>query len=151
MKSHFIVLLIALSLLVSGCICCGQEPDYSAAMAPVDDALLAGPVFIEFGAEWCSWCTVQAPIIEELKAEYPNVTFMEVDIDRNGALADAFSVSSVPRMSVIVNKSQNGSYTYADVSGRITDDRGSSVIVGYHEKPDLKIALDAAVSKRTGA
>lgn len=149
MKSHFIVIIIAMSLLVSGCICCGQEPDYSAVMAPIDEALLAGPVFIEFGAPWCSWCTAEEPIIEELKAEYPNVTFMAVNIDENGRLADAFYVSSVPRMSVIVNKSQNGSYMYADVSGRITDNRGSSVIVGYHEKPDLKIALDAAVSKRS--
>ncbi len=149
MRIRLAVILIAASLLVSGCICCGgQNADYSAAMAPVDAALVTGPVFIEFGAEWCSWCTVQAPIIEELKAEYPNVTFMSVDIDKNGSLADAFYVSSVPQMNVIVNKTGNGSYIYADVSGRMTESRRSSAIVGYHEKPDLKNVLDAAVAKR---
>lgn len=148
MKSRLIIVIIVLSLLASGCICCGQKADNSAAMAPVDAALVTGPVFVEFGAEWCSWCTVEAPVIEELKAEYPNVTFMEVDIDKNGTLADAFYVSSVPQMNVIVNKTQNGSYLYADVSGRITESRRSSAIVGYREEPELKKALDAAVSKR---
>ncbi|BAI62249.1 conserved hypothetical protein [Methanocella paludicola SANAE] len=149
MRYRLAVILIAAALLVSGCICCGgQEADHSAAMAPIDSALVNGPVFVEFGAEWCSWCTVEAPIIEELKAEYSNVTFMEVDIDENGTLADAFYVSSVPQMNVIVNKTQNGSYLYADVSGRITESRRSSAIIGYHERPNLKKALDAAVAKR---
>ena len=147
MRYRLAVIMIAAALLASGCICRGPEAGNNVDMAPIDEALVNGPVFIEFGATWCSWCAVQAPIIEELKAEYPNVTFMYVDIDQNGALADAFYVSSVPWMVVIVNKTGNGSYSYADASGQISESRASSAIVGYHEKPVLKKALDAAVQE----
>jgi thiol-disulfide isomerase/thioredoxin len=117
-------------------------------MTAIDAALEKGPVFIEFGAEWCGWCEVQQPIVEELMAEYPGVTFMDIDVDRNASLADAFYVNGIPQMNVIVNKSSNGTYQYVDVDGQATGDRKKSAIVGYHEKPDLKKALDAAVVAR---
>lgn len=140
-----IVMIIA-AISAAGCsVFRGSGP---ADMTAIDAALEKGPVFIEFGAEWCGWCEVQQPIVEELMAEYPGVTFMDIDVDRNASLADAFYVNGIPQMNVIVNKSSNGTYQYVDVDGLATGDRKKSAIVGYHEKPDLKKALDAAVIAR---
>lgn len=149
MKSRAIILILLVALL-SGCVsgCQTGGAGSGEAMAGIDDALASGPVFVDFGAPWCTWCTQEEPIIEELKTEYPGVTFIEVNVDENVTLSDAFYVGGIPQMNVIVKKNPDGSYLYADVSGATTDSRRASAIVGYHEKPDLKKALDAAVKAR---
>ncbi len=149
MNKRLILLVVMMALLASGCVVSGPKAGNSdAAMAGIDAALAKGPVFVDFGAPWCGWCTKEEPIIEELKAEYPGVTFIAVDVDENTTLADAFYVNGIPQMDVIVEKNADGSYLYADVSGRTTNSRKASAIVGYREKPELKTALDAAVKAR---
>ncbi|HTY92224.1 MAG TPA: thioredoxin family protein [Methanocella sp.] len=149
MKSRALIL-IMLAALMTGCVSGGQNGSAGSdgALAGIDAALDSGPVFVDFGAPWCTWCTQEEPIIEELKAEYPGVTFIGVNIDENGTLADAFYVDGIPQMDVVVKKNSDGSYLYADVSGSTTANRRASAIIGYHEKADLEKALDAAVKAR---
>jgi thioredoxin len=150
MRFHAFILigLILAALSAGGCVL-GTHADRSAETAAAIDAALAdGPVLIDFGASWCSWCTKEKPILEELSLEYSNVTFIDVDVDENGSIADAYYVSGIPQMNVIVRKNADGSYLYADISGQTTDDRKASAIVGYTEMPDLKKTLDAAIKAR---
>lgn len=141
------IVLVILIALVAGCIACPplKPQEGSGPMQEIDAALEKGPVFIEFGAPWCGWCTAQKPIVEELSREYPGVSFIDVNVDENGTLADAFYVNGIPQMDLIVKKNPDGSYLYADIYGSTTDDRKKSAIVGFREKDELKKALDAAM------
>jgi thioredoxin 1 len=139
---------IVLAVLAAGCATPKAPAGQDSVMSGIDAALVKGPVFVEFGAPWCSWCTLQKPLVEEISKDYPGVTFMDVNVDENGTLAKAFYVSGIPQMNVIVKKNPDGSYLYATGAGGTTSDRKSSAIVGYTEKPGLKTALDAAVRAR---
>jgi thioredoxin 1 len=142
------IALVILIALVAGCVACPPLKPQDGSMKEIDAALERGPVFIEFGAPWCSWCTAQKPIADELSGEYPGVSFIDVNTDENGSLADAFYVNGIPQMNLIVKKNPDGSYLYVDVNGKTTNDRKKSAIVGYREKEVLKVALDAAVRAR---
>jgi len=148
-------------LLVSGCcsFCSGTNmatvtPTPAAGASPVstmgdiDTLLQKGPVFVEFGATWCTWCTQEQPIIDSLKKNYTGITFVHVDTDENSVLPDAFSVDGIPQMDIIVNKTADGSYTYIDPYGKTTNDRTSSRIIGYTDQDTLKSLLDAAAAAR---
>jgi thiol-disulfide isomerase/thioredoxin len=152
MKQQYVasIILVLLIALVAGCVACPQlKPrDNSGPMQGIDAALERGPVFIEFGATWCGWCTLQKPIVEELSSEYPGVSFIDVDVDENASLADAFYVNGVPQMNLIVKKNPDGSYLYVDIDGKTMNDRKNSAIIGYTEKDALKTALDGAMRAR---
>jgi thioredoxin 1 len=152
MKQRLIasIALVVLIALVAGCVACPllKPQDSSGPMNEIDAALEKGPVFVEFGAPWCGWCTAQKPIVDELSGEYPGISFIDVNVDENGSLADAFYVNGIPQMDLIVRKNPDGSYLYVDIEGKATSDRKKSAIVGYREKEALKTALDAAVRAR---
>ncbi len=145
----FIVIIVG-AVLIAGCSAGApaKTPAPEPIMKNIDAALEKGPVFVEFGAPWCHWCDEEKPLVEELTKEYPDVTFIEIDVDENASLADAFYVNGIPQMDVIVRKDTDGSYLYADTFGNTTGDRKKSAIIGYTEKADLKKALDAAMRMR---
>jgi thioredoxin 1 len=117
-------------------------------MGEVDSALASGPIVMELGASWCDWCQKEKPVMRSLAGQYPNVAFLDVDIDQSGALKDAFYVSAVPQLEVIVRKNPDGSYLYIDPNGATTTDRSRSRIVGYQEEGQLKPLVNAAVAAR---
>jgi len=55
-----------------------------------------GLVVADFTATWCGPCKRIAPTFSNLSNEYPNVTFLKVDIDENEELANRFSITGVP-------------------------------------------------------
>ena len=73
-------------------------------MGDIDSALAAGPIVLELGASWCDWCQKEKPVMRSLAGQYPNVAFLDADIDQSGALKDAFYVSAVPQLEVIARK-----------------------------------------------
>eukprot|EP00892_Ulva_mutabilis_P010065 jgi/Ulvmu1/7430/UM036_0091.1 len=53
-------------------------------------------VFVDFFAEWCPPCRMVAPVLEELSANYPNIIFLKVDVDKCPDLSQKFSIRAMP-------------------------------------------------------
>ena len=60
-------------------------------------------VLLVFGAEWCGHCRALLPVIEQLSRERSDVAFFHVDIESQPALAERFSVMSIPSLFLIQN------------------------------------------------
>ena len=62
-----------------------------------EEFIKKGLVFIDFFAEWCMPCVMMAPIVEEVSEKFEKkIKFGKVNINDNEALANKFSVSSIP-------------------------------------------------------
>lgn len=59
------------------------------------------PVIVDFFAEWCSPCKMQAPILKELAAALgESVRILKVDVDKNPQVVSRYQVRSVPTMMI---------------------------------------------------
>ncbi len=50
----------------------------------------------KFSASWCGPCKVLAPVMNEVKGQFSNVIFEDIDVDENFELASKYGVRSVP-------------------------------------------------------
>ena len=65
------------------------------------------PVLIDFYADWCGPCKMQAPILEQVKSKVgDNTTIVIIDVDRNQQLAGALNVRSIPTLMIYQNGEQ---------------------------------------------
>lgn len=70
--------------------------DFDAWLKTVDK-----PVFVDFGAEWCAYCKLAEPFVEQLAVEYNGRVFVvRIDVDEASALAREYGVQSIPQFSV---------------------------------------------------
>lgn len=59
----------------------------------------AKPVLVDFGAEWCGPCVMQAPILEEwAAANQDKVDVVTLDVDSSQAVAAQYGVMSIPTL-----------------------------------------------------
>ncbi|APS00685.1 thioredoxin [Pajaroellobacter abortibovis] len=57
------------------------------------------PVLVDFSATWCGPCKMQAPILEQLQANYQGkYKFVKIDIDTSPSIATKFGIRSVPTL-----------------------------------------------------
>eukprot|EP00041_Stephanoeca_diplocostata_P007399 m.105244 g.105244 ORF g.105244 m.105244 type:complete len:228 (-) comp16858_c0_seq1:183-866(-) len=60
-------------------------------------------VFAKFTAEWCGPCKKISPVFEELSVSTSRGFFVEIDVDKNAALAKQYGISSMPTFLVLKN------------------------------------------------
>jgi len=49
-----------------------------------------------FHADWCGPCKMLAPTMEKVKGQFPEVGFIDVDVDQNPEEAQANHVRNIP-------------------------------------------------------
>jgi len=55
-----------------------------------------GKVVVDFWAEWCGPCRMIGPVLEEMAGDYPQVTFLKLNVDESPAVAQQFNVMNIP-------------------------------------------------------
>ena len=73
-----------------------------------------GKKIFYFTATWCPPCKAIAPIFEGLSADYPDISFLKVDIDDNQKAAGDSGIKSIPTFHFANGQSKVGEYTGID-------------------------------------
>ena len=61
-------------------------------------------VLVDFFTTWCAPCRLLIPRLEELDEEYPDITFVKLDIDTaDSEFADSHDIKAVPTLMLYQN------------------------------------------------
>ena len=68
-------------------------------------------IMVDFFAEWCQPCKMLIPRLEKIEKEYPNISFIKINVDDNMDAALDLGIRSVPTVIIydgekLVNRSQ---------------------------------------------
>lgn len=148
-----------LLLLATGCIendTNASSDDYTSnesirvtGIQQINETLENKPVLIEFGAEWCTYCDEQRPIIEEIAREYKGkAEVMYVNVDMTPDIARRFNIRSIPDSVVVVGINNNGEYVYMTEYGDTTIQREKARFIGLTQKQRLTKTLELAIENK---
>lgn len=60
-------------------------------------------VLVDFWADWCGPCKMQAPVLKEFAEENPSIKVCKVNVDEQPELAEQYNVMSIPFLAVFKN------------------------------------------------
>jgi len=86
-------------------------------------AIKSGKVIVDFYADWCGPCKMQAPVLDEFSRKIPTANVLKVNVDANSDLAEEYGIMSIPTMVVFTE----GKATYRKP--------------GFHPMPALEALL----------
>jgi thioredoxin 1 len=67
------------------------------------NAIQTGKVIVDFYADWCGPCKMQAPVLDEFAKKVPDAHILKVNVDQNVDLAEEFGIMSIPTMVVFTD------------------------------------------------
>lgn len=62
-----------------------------------------GIIVAKFGAEWCMPCKALRRTIDSMVSEFPDVRFIEIDVENSPEVANEFGITSVPTLIYFCN------------------------------------------------
>ncbi len=80
-------------------------------------------VLVDYWAKWCGPCKTLIPKLEMIEKDYPNVTFVKIDVDENQEHAVSMGIRSVPTVMIF-----NGDNLVDRTSGVQSDDHYKNVL-----------------------
>src|SRR5690625_5571959 len=86
-------------------------------------------VLVDFHADWCGPCKIQAPMLQELKDKLKDkVSIIKIDVDKNRKLASQYKVMSVP---TLILRSQFSILININLDRKSTRLNSSHVAISY--------------------
>jgi len=69
------------------------------------DVIKEGKVLVDFYADWCGPCKMQAPVLEQYDGGTPKAKVVKVNVDLLPELAGEYGVYSIPTLGLFINGS----------------------------------------------
>jgi len=62
------------------------------------------PVLVDFHADWCGPCKMQAPILKEAASELNGqARIIKIDVDKNRKVSEQYQIQSIPTLILFKN------------------------------------------------
>lgn len=71
----------------------------------LNELIKEGITLVDFYADWCGPCRMQAPIVEQLSEKYQNIKVLKVNTDNNPDISNLFRIRSIPTLVLIKDNS----------------------------------------------